>query len=77
MFRGTVYYSHRLRCSSVTVGLSLPWVSRQIGLVRKQSSPIIPADEGDQIIADDHERGDLFCCGASDSYKATESRKTN
>lgn len=61
MFRGILYYSHRLRCSSVTAGLSLPRVSRQIGLVRKQSSPIIPADGGDQIITADRELRDLFC----------------
>lgn len=46
MFREILYYSHWLRYSSVTGGLSLPWVSRQI----KRKGPIIPADDGDQII---------------------------
>lgn len=77
MFRGILYYSHRLRCSSVTAGLSLPRVSRQIGLVGKQSSPIIPADEGDQIITADHElRGFLLLMSFTQAQWA-ESRRTN
>lgn len=55
MFRGILYYSHRFHCTSVTIGLSLLQVSRQIGLVGKQSGPIIPADEGDQIITAGYE----------------------
>ncbi len=63
MFRGILYYSHSLGCSSVTVGLSLPWVFRQINVVGKQSSPIILADEGDQMIAAHQELMGLFCLG--------------
>lgn len=77
MFRGILSYSHRLRCSSVTVGLSLPWVFRQIALVGKPSSPIIPAHEGDQIITADLELQDLFCWGVYDFQTETESRGTN